>query len=325
MIEFDDQIKRKIEIENSGQIMEQISFHYDSYDSFLNTQALFKSVKQNVWKYELRSILGNFLQDLKVLEQTIKFKLSGKILNSSAYVLKTKTSIIINNSLETKENIEKIQEINEIHDSITNYIKDLDDYEELFESIVEPEEYDLLNEEKKEELKQERLRRLLNLEPEKLNKKIEGLIVNLNVPPKLFYKRVEIKDLNNALTEILHGEHNNNKIINSRKKKIDKENLTFLPQKFINNTKNKNSDFKTKVKDFYEKLKNQYKGEPIQFLKLIHQATVKELIDALLCTLYLINQKKIEIWKQFNNLNKNFNENYSENSEQNLIFLSPLF
>jgi len=321
MIEFDNQIKKRIEIVNPAQIIEQSSFDYGNYDFFFNNHALFKAVKQNVWKYELRSILGNFLQDLKELEQTIKFKLSGKILNSSAYALKTKTNIIINNSLETKENIKKIQEINEIHDSITNYIKDLDGDEELFESIVEPEEYDLLNEEEKERLNQERIKKILNLEPEKLNKILDGRIDNLNVPPKLFYKKIEIKDLTNALTELLNREDCTNKTINSRKKKIDKENLSFLPKKFINNTKNKNLDFKIKVKDFYENLKNQYKGEPIQFLKLIPQATVKDLIDALLCVLYLINQKKIEIWKQSNNLNANFNEN----NEQNLIFLSPLF
>ena len=83
-------------------------------------------MKRNVWSYELKSLLKEFIDDVHELKQNLKFKVSGKILDSSTYVLKTKTNTIINSSMETHEELKEVQS-NDINisdnDNCTNSLK----------------------------------------------------------------------------------------------------------------------------------------------------------------------------------------------------------
>ena len=85
----------------------------DNYRSLLNQQELMKGLKRNLWKYELRPMINGFMSNLKDIKQEVRFKISGKILNTSTYVLKTKTNRVINNSIETQEDIKDAQLIEE--------------------------------------------------------------------------------------------------------------------------------------------------------------------------------------------------------------------
>lgn len=307
MIEFNYANSSK-NLEN--QISQNDYLQSNNYSPLLNHQALTKSVKRNLWSYELKSMLRGFIDDIHDLKQNVKFKVSGKILDSSTYVLKTKTSTIINASLETQEDIKETQatELNE-EDDIILY----DEEGELFEAFAELESKNLLTEEEKELLKEEKINRALKLDVSDLNEKIKNRIEKLNTPPKLIYKKVELKDLADALNNVIKRKDTTSRVKKNRDLIIDKSKLPLLPENFIANAEKKRANFENRINEFYETLKKQYKGEPIQFLKLVRQPTAKALVEALLCILHLINHKKIELWKQ---------EDFSENSGQNL-FLSP--
>ncbi|MFX0187956.1 MAG: hypothetical protein ACFE8A_09480 [Candidatus Hodarchaeota archaeon] len=291
----------------------------NSYSPLLNYQALVKSIRRDVWSYELKSMLRGFINDIHELKQNLKFKVSGKILGSSTYVLKTKTNTIINTSLETQDDIKEAQAI-ESKENDDNLFESYDEEGELFDAFVELESENLLSEEQKVLLKEEKIKRALNLDVSELNHKIRNKTNRLNNPPKLIYKKVELKDLADALNDVLKRKSTN---IKKKKKLIDSSKLPYLPEKFIANQEKKRANFENRIKIFYETLKNQYEGEPIQFLRLVSQPTPRALVETLLCVLHLINHKKIELWKQYNEENGKLKENFSENSGQNL-FLSPI-
>ncbi len=313
MIQFDSANSSK-NLEN--RISQDTYLQSNNYSTLLNHQALTKSVKRNLWGYELKSMLRGFIDDINDFKQNIKFKVSGKILDSSTYVLKTKTSTIINASLETQEDIMETQanEINEEDNLILS--EDYDEEGELFEAFAELESKNLLSEKEKELLKEEKIKRVLKLDVSDLNEEIKNRIEKLNNPPKLIYKKVELKDLADALNNVFKRKDITSRAKKNRDHILDKSKLPLLPENFIANAEKKRANFENRINEFYETLKKQYKdkGEPIQFLKLVRQPTAKALVEALLCILHLINHKKIELWKQ---------EDFSENSGQNL-FLSPL-
>jgi len=294
----------------------------NNYSSLLNYQSLVKSVKRNVWSYELKSMLRHALDDIHELKQNLKFKVSGKILGSSTYVLKTKTNTIINTSIETQEDIKEAQG-NDFKENNSNILEFYDEEGELFDAFAELESNNLLSEEEKMLLKEEKIKRALTLDITELNQKIKNKTNQLNSPPELIYKKVELKDLADALNEVLKTKDATSKIIKPKKKIIDSSKLTFLPEKLITDYEQKRANFEKRINIFYKTLKIQYKGEPIQFLKLVSQPTPRALVETLLCVLHLINHKKIELWKQYNKKYGSLRENISENSGQNL-FLSPI-
>ena len=311
MIQFDYANSNK-NLEN--RISQNDYLQSNSYSPLLKHQALTKSVKRNLWSYELKSMLRGFIDDIDDFKQNLKFKVSGKILDSSTYVLKTKTSTIINASLETQEDIKETQaiELNEEDNIILS--DDYDEEGELFEAFAELESKNLLSEKEKELLKEEKIKRALKLNVSDLNEEIKNRIEKLNNPPKLIYKKVELKDLADALNNVLKRKDTTSRAKKKRDHILDKSKLPLLPENFIANAEKKRANFENRINEFYETLKKQYKGEPIQFLKLVRQPTAKALVEALLCILHLINHKKIELWKQ---------EVLSEDNGQNL-FLSPL-
>ena len=316
MIQFNNKLHANSSINLENRSSQNDYLQSNIYSPLLNYQALTKSVKRNVWSYELKSMLRGFINDIHDLKQNLKFKVSGKILDSSTYVLKTKTSTIINASLETQEDIKETQ-ATELETNNNDILSEgYDEEGELFEAFAELESKNLLNEIEKELLKEEKIKRALNLDVSDLNERIKNKIEKLNTPPKLIYKKVELKDLADALNNVFKKKDTTNSVKKNRDILIDKSKLPLLPENFIANAKNKRANFENRIIEFYETLKKQYKGEPIQFLKLVGQPTAKALVEALLCILHLINHKKIELWKQYNE------EDLSENSGQNL-FLSP--
>jgi hypothetical protein len=315
---LDSSLKKDIENRFS-----QINYlQSNSYSPLLNYQALVKSVRRDVWSYELKSMLRGFINDIHELKQNLKFKVSGKILGSSTYILKTKTNTIINTSIETQDDIKEAQ-TTESKENDNSSFEYYDEEGELFDAFDELESENLLSEEQKALLKEEKIKRALNLDVSELNHKIKNKTNRLNNPPKLIYKKVELKDLANALNAVLKRKDTAGTIIKPKKNLVDSSKLPYLPEKFIANQEKKRANFENRIKIFYETLNNQYDGEPIQFLSLVNQPTPRALVETLLYVLHLINHKKIELWKQYNEVNGNLKENISENSGQNL-FLSPI-
>ena len=316
MIQFNNKLYANSSKNLENRISQNDYLQSSNYSPLLNYQALIKSVKRNVWNYELKSMLRGFINDIHDLKQNLKFKVSGKILDSSTYVLKTKTSTIINASLETQEDIKETQ-TTELEANNNDILSEgYDEEGELFEAFAELESKNLLTEIEKELLKEEKIKRALNLDVSDVNEKIKNKIEKLNTPPKLIYKKVELRDLADDLSNVFKRKDTTRSVKKNRDIFIDKSKLPLLPENFIANAEKKRANFENRIIEFYETLKKQYKGEPIQFLKLVGQPTVKALVEALLCILHLINHKKIELWKQYNE------EDLSENSGQNL-FLSP--
>jgi len=299
----------------------------------LNRQELSKSLKRNLWGYELKSMLNEFIDNISEIKQNQKFKVSGKILNSSTYILKRKTNRIINSSLETQDDIKEAQFIeNEENDIISEEFiegyegndQDYDEEAELYEAFAALESENLLTEDQKALFKEEKINRALNLDVSEINRILKNKIHLLEAPPKLIYKKVELKDLADALNNILKS-GNKIKEINKikKKKKIDNTKLPFLPENFIANAKQKRADFEKRINYFYDSLKSQYNGEPISFLHLVAQPSAKALVDTLLIILHLINHKKVEIWKSYVEKNSELKEFNSENNGTS-IYLSPL-
>jgi hypothetical protein len=298
----------------------------NSYSPLLNQQALLKGLKRNLWKYELKSMLNGFINDISEFKQELKFRVSGKILNSSTYVLKRKSNTVINNSLETQEDIRDTQIIETGTENLN--VEDIpneeyDDEQELFKVFAELEGNKLLNEDQLASFKEEKLKRILNLEISELNNLIKDKINLLQIYSKPIYKKIEFKDLSESLHKVLKAKATE---ITSRKpesKKIDKSKLPFLPESLIANAEKKRLNFESRIKDFYENLKSLYSDEPVLFLDLIHEPTAKALVNTLLIVLHLINQKKIELWKKCDQIDGHLNESDSENTGQT-IFISPL-
>ncbi len=319
-----------------------------SYGMLMNKQGLSRVLQRNIWSVELKSLLKDFSRDINQLHGDLKFKVSGKVLNSSTYVLKRKTHTLINNSLDTQEEIEEINddpilaeeeldcdvdfeyddECSDLSDG--DYIFDNNnddnydsDDDEIFEAFAELEALNLLDEEQKKSFEEEKIKRVLSLDIAELDKKLKDKVKILNVlAPKPKFRRLNLKDLSDVIKDVLeNGEQIVKKQKHSRKREL-KGKLPFLPEKLIANAEKKRADFKKRISQFYNEICNQFNGEPVPFLKLIKEPTVEALVDSVMCLLHLINHQKIELWQTYEN---NKNEVNSENSDngQNL-YIAPI-
>jgi len=248
------------------------------------------------------------------------------------YILKTKSNRVINSSLETQEEIEEAQKVkieeenddlNEDHITSEDIYEDYDDEAELFEAFSELEAKDKLTKEQIAAFKEEKVKRILNLELSELTKQINNKISSLQIYSKPIYKKIDLKDVAEVLNGVLTSRSKAIKKQSSKPKKIDKSKLPFLPENLIVNAEKKRMHFENRVQAFYNELKDLYVEEPLSFLDLIEEATVKALVDTLLIVLHLINQKKIQLWKKDDENNKSIKEEISENNGQG-VFISPI-
>jgi len=306
------------------------------YSLLINHQEMQKILKRDLWSYQIKSMLDNFIENIDEYRNALKFKVSGKILDNSTYILKKKTNRIINNSIETQESIREAHltetedklldegENNGVSENIENNFEDYDDDEELYTAFEELCDENFLDEEQQKAFQKEKLNRILSMDAKELNKKLKNKINLMNTPSKIIYKRIEIKDLTNALIEVLKTKDTlkKEKKLNE-KEKVVKKKPSFLPKRFLLNAEKKRVDFEKRINDFYNKLNDLYNNEPISFLKMVSCPTPEALVNALLCVLHLINHKKIAIWKSYIEDNKEIKERSSINSGQN-IFISPL-
>ncbi len=316
-----------------------------TYSPLLNQDQLVKAAKRNLWKYELNTLLDNF--DINDLNQDLKFRVSGKILNASTYLLKAKSTSVIDRSMEAQEDIkeaqlkkENLSELNpatvsdeslsepselklegEVPETVCS---EYDEDQELYEAFQELENGNLLTAEQKDNFEKEKVNRVLNLEISDLDKKLKDRLHLIQRPLKVVYKRLEMGDLAKDLSKFLKTSE-----LASSIKALDEEcgnstQLPFLPENFIANAEKKREDFECRMKNFYEILKNQYHGEPVPFLKLVAHPTIKALVEALLIVLHLVNSKSIDLWQvEKGNDSSNTGENAVENSGTS-IFLTPV-
>ncbi|MFO8018743.1 MAG: hypothetical protein R6U96_08920 [Promethearchaeia archaeon] len=324
----------------------------NEYSTLLNSKELKKAAKRNIWQVKVKQMLHRFTENMEELNQVIKFKMSGKVLNSSTYLLKNKTHSIINSSEETQEEIDKAQQIekhqeleneNEIdglnneqrryenegigrEDEMPLNAEEFDD-SEIFEAFEELKEKDLLDDEQIKEFNEAKVEHILNLDPKKLTEKIENSKKLIDPPPKFIYKKVQFHDLANALSEVLNEpKEKKSKKAKKKEKNIDKAKVPFLPDNFISKAENKRQNFEAQIDDLYRHLKRQFTGEPIGFLQLIKETNqeinVKAIVDTLLIVLHLINHQKVELWKSYIKENNELKERTSEDNGSN-IYLSP--
>ncbi len=314
-----------------------------TYSPLLNQDQLVKAARRNLWKYELNELLNDF--DINDLNQEMKFRLSGKILNASTYLLKAKSTSVIDRSMEAQEDIKEAQLKKESQLDLNSEVvsdeslgipielkqegeipeiicSEYNEDQELYEAFQELENGDLLTAEQKNNFEKEKVNRVLNLEISELDKKLKARLHLIQTPLKVVYKRLELGDLAKDLSVFLKTSE-----IGSSIKAFDEEcgtsaQLPFLPENFIANAEKKREDFECRMKKFFETLKNQYNGEPISFLKLVAHPTIKALVESLLIVLHLVNSKSIELWQIANRKDSsNAGENAFENSGTS-IFLT---
>jgi len=328
-MQIDDKVQTELEQKSISPQIQSRFWQGSSYSPLLNQQGLVKTLKRDIWKYELKSMLNGFIDDMGEYQQNIKFKVSGKILDTSAYVLKRKSNTVINHSLETQEDIKEAQIIEPINDEIfEDESEDFEEYDEdneIYEAFCELDAQSLLDNEQWAALQEEKVKRVLNLELSDLNKRLRDKKSSLiNLRPKIIFKKLGLKDLADAFNDAIKVKNIEDLEQKAKQKKlIKKEDLPFLPENFIANAEQKRENFEKRIENFYNSLKEQYNNEPISFLGVVAQPTVKALVDALLIILHLINQKKIDVWKSFIEEGEELKEFISENSGQN-IYLSPL-
>ncbi len=303
-------------------------FHSHDYSPLLNRQDLSRDLKKDPWNFELNPMLEGFLKNVSGLKRTLRFKVSGKILNSSTYVLKAKANAILNNSLETQEDIKdaqiiKLNEDQELDELEANF-DEYDEDNELFEAFTELENEDYFDTSEKESFREAKIQHILNLDAVELNKRLNARVNLIQSPPRMLYKKIELKDLASALDVVLKAKNSRPKAIRPQKKEIiDKSRLPFLPENFIARAEKKRASFEQQIENFHADLKGQYKDEPISFFKLVPRATSKDLVNTLLIILYLINHKKIEIWQPLTEENSELEDNKLENNGQG-IYLTPI-
>lgn len=299
------------------------------YSPLLNHQSLKKNIKKDPWQYQLNPMLDGFLNNIKGLKQTLKFKVSGKILDSSAYVLKRKTNCIIDYSLETQDDIEEAQilESENIQDDLMAFEGEtidegFDEYDEdmeLFKAFNELEENDYLSQAELEAIQEEKIHYLLNLEAEELSNRLEKASKLVEPAPKPIYKKVGLNELADALNDVLKS-RDNAKQLKTPKRKIEKEKIPLLPERLIENGEKKRAIFEERVKNFHEDLIQNYekKKEPILFLNMVEEATKERLVETVLIILHLINQQKIELWTSVEDHDREGGKDDGRN-----IFISP--
>ena len=328
-MKIDDKVQTELEQESIQPQSQSKYWQGSNYSPLLNQQGLMKTLKRDIWKYELKSMLNGFIDDMGDYQQNIKFKVSGKILDTSAYVLKRKSNTVINHSLETQEDIKEAQIIEPANDDMLEEegedFEEYNDEDEIYEAFCELDAQNLLDNEQWAALQEVKVKRVLNLELSDLNKRLRDKKSSLiNLRPKIIYKKMELKDLADAFNDAIKTkniEDLEEKV--KQKKVVKKEDLPFLPENFIANAEQKRANFENRIENFYNSLKDQYKDKPISFLGLVTQPTVKALVDTLLIILHLINQKRIDVWKSFIEEGEELIEFTSENSGQK-IYLSPL-
>lgn len=330
-----------------------------TYSPLLNRKELSKSMKRDIWQYELKSMLHSFMNNIHDFKDHLRFRVSGKVLDSSTYVLKKKTSRIINHSLDAQEDIEEAQKAEEdvvlesdnsldissnksvilTPDTLEEYLPEelMDEFDhlppedfdyddgEILEAFAELESENLLTEEQKEAFIEEKVNRLIdNFGKDELNQKIANKLDHLHTPQKIIYKRVDLQDLAEALDDVLKNPPKPKKAKSKRKKgKLDKDKLPFLPEKLFNNAEKKREAFQERINLFYDNLVNNYDGAPVSFLKVIPEPTRESLVDTLLIVLHLINHQKIELWKSYTDEEDGLVEIKYENSGKQVL-MSPL-
>ncbi|MGV9173146.1 MAG: hypothetical protein ACOC35_11340 [Promethearchaeia archaeon] len=324
----------------------------DRYSTLLNNRELKKAARRDVWQLKVKQMLQGFMQNMEELNQVLKFKMSGKVLNSSTYLLKSKTHSIINSSEETQEEIDEAQQVeeqpivnfkegeleNNVQEQMIYTGKDMMtqgemlpeenifDDEEILGAFEELEEENLLDEDQVEAFHEAKAQHVLNMDPHKLTKKIEKSKNLIEPPPKFIYKKVQFHDLANALNEVLNKPKKKKKKKKDKEKKIDKDKIPFLPDNFISKAEEKRQNFEEQIDDFYAHLQQNFSGEPLGFLKLVKQTNqeinVKAIVNTLLIVLHLINHKKVELWKSYVKEETELKERASEDDGSN-IYLSP--
>jgi len=269
-----------------------------SYNLLLNEYNLKKIIRRNIWKCHLDSLLEDYMNDIKQEKEEINFRKSGKILFSSSYLLKAKTKQIINDSLNTQDNIKEIEGINE--ESIENEYFDND--HEKNESIN-------------------------HLNAKSLTQRIKDNEICLESPKKMVYKAINLNDLALALTEVIKTKNNEKKIRKPKENIVDQ--ISLLPKSFIENKREKRENLNIRIQNFYKTVVEAYNKEPLPFLFLLKRPNRQELVDILMYILYLCNRKKIKIWQKvpeenFENSGKSKNEKYKNLDNGSNIYISPV-
>ncbi len=271
-------------------------------------------------------MLDGFMNDIGEYKQNLKFKISGKILDSSAWMLKRKSNTVINYSLEAQEDIKQAKIIEPVEDILLEEdegdFDDYDDEDELYDAFCELDAQNLLDNEQWAAFQEEKVSRVLDLELPELNKRLKDKKdAFINLRPKVIYRKLDINDLSHALNDVL-----SKKNIEKQAKThcpIKLEDLPFLPENFIANAEEKRASFENRIEIFHNALVDRYNNKPISFLSMVPQPTAKALVDTVLIILHLINLKKIEIWKSFIEEGQGVKELEVKNNGQN-IYLSPL-
>ena len=269
-----------------------------NYNLLLNEMSLKKIIRRNIWNCHLDSMLTNYIKDVKQEKEEINFRKSGKILFSSSYLLKAKTKRIINDSLDTQDSIEEMEEINK------NNFEDeiLDDYDEKTKTNK-------------------------HLDLRTINQKINNNEICLKSPKNMVYKSINLNDLALALTEVMKIK-DKEKISRKPKDNI-KEKISFLPKSLIENNKEKRENLNIRIQNFYNKLLEVYDNEPISFLNLLNKPNRQCLVDSLIYILYLCNRKKIKIWQRvsqenIDDIQESKCENYENLGNSKNIYISPV-
>jgi len=269
-----------------------------NYNLLLNEMSLKKIIRRNIWNCHLDSMLTNYIKDVKQEKEEINFRKSGKILFSSSYLLKAKTKRIINDSLDTQDSIEEMEEINK------NNFEDeiLDDYDEKTKTNK-------------------------HLDLRTINQKINNNEICLKSPKNMVYKAINLNDLALALTEVMKTK-DKEKISRKPKDNI-KEKISFLPKSLIENNKEKRENLNIRIQNFYNKLLEVYDNEPISFLNLLNKPNRQCLVDLLIYILYLCNRKKIKIWQRvsqenIDDIQESKCENYENLGNSKNIYISPV-
>ncbi len=269
-----------------------------NYNLLLNEMSLKKIIRRNIWNCHLDSMLTNYIKDVKQEKEEINFRKSGKILFSSSYLLKAKTKRIINDSLDTQDSIEEMEEINK------NNFEDeiLDDYDEKTKTNK-------------------------HLDLRTINQKINNNEICLKSPKNMVYKSINLNDLALALTEVMKIK-DKEKISRKPKDNI-KEKISFLPKSLIENNKEKRENLNIRIQNFYNKLLEVYDNEPISFLNLLNKPNRQCLVDLLIYILYLCNRKKIKIWQRvsqenIDDIQESKCENYENLGNSKNIYISPV-
>ncbi|MHA1777808.1 MAG: hypothetical protein DRO88_12060 [Promethearchaeia archaeon] len=294
-----------------------------------------KLLKQNPWQIDVKSTLEK-IQKRLYSNSEIQLRIGGRVLYSTSRLINVKSTSILHDSQNTQDFLEEIEVL---EDEFQNNDEDFEDDDSFanrkisMQSILGKSQKrqafdnntEIVDDAQLSQYLQERNAMLAQMTSINrfFNQDRDGNRY-LSSPLRKVYRKVNFSELGSALIKTFKTQ------IRTPSKTLKFSPLTKSPDNVLHANLLKKAEEKRvyveeQISDLYQKIKECYKPNcPVSFLSLIISPEPEGIVQTVLYLLQLINRKKIEIWQEITEIEKNKSESFTEIDDSGLnIFVTP--